>query len=346
MGRTCTERAGRGTRADRRRCCAATTAERASGGSADSTTRRAARPHRSPGGSSRCRLIEVRAERTEQFLGLLLQLVERQFDRGRLRPDQQQTARQRLLPIELAHDRAQSSAEAVARHRRTAAAADRVGHARRVRVRLRTPAAPEGRSSDPSPVTRQGAEGVTAVDPLDQAESRARPLARRFFKMLRPERVLMRARKPCFLARRWALGWYVRFIFVSSSAGGRSAGPSTIRVWTAVKARRMTLQGYGCSPARANQHETIDHQRSRCRVARRRRRPLRRRGTSTEAVTRRLHAIGPCWSARHPHEGPFWWGPESWYVATPASSNRCPQMWTTVWMPSTLAKWHGSGSGR
>jgi hypothetical protein len=37
--------------------------------------------------------------------------------------------------------------------------------------------------------------------------SRRRPLARRRFKMLRPARVLLRARKPCPRWRRMRLGW-------------------------------------------------------------------------------------------------------------------------------------------
>jgi hypothetical protein len=40
-----------------------------------------------------------------------------------------------------------------------------------------------------------------------QAESRARPLARRVERMLRPARVRMRNRKPCVLARRRLFGW-------------------------------------------------------------------------------------------------------------------------------------------
>jgi hypothetical protein len=69
-------------------------------------------------------------------------------------------------------------------------------------VRLRTPAAPKGRSSDSATVTRQCRKGVTTVNPLDQADRRARPLARRLLMTARPPRVRMRARNPCFLARR------------------------------------------------------------------------------------------------------------------------------------------------
>ena len=70
----------------------------------------------------------------------------------------------------------------------------------------------------PSRARRSNA--CTPADPLDQADSRARPLARRFLSTARPARVLMRARNPCFFARRWALGWNVRF---TTSSYGRPA---------------------------------------------------------------------------------------------------------------------------
>jgi hypothetical protein len=40
-----------------------------------------------------------------------------------------------------------------------------------------------------------------------QAESRFRPFARRRFRIARPARLDMRARKPCFRFRRRTLGW-------------------------------------------------------------------------------------------------------------------------------------------
>ena len=42
------------------------------------------------------------------------------------------------------------------------------------------------------------------------AESRARPLSRRLFKIKRPAFVRIRARKPCLRLRRRLFGWYVR----------------------------------------------------------------------------------------------------------------------------------------
>ena len=52
-----------------------------------------------------------------------------------------------------------------------------------------------------------------------QADSFARPRRRRLRMMERPPRVLMRARKPCFLARRRLLGWKVRFDTTDASRG-------------------------------------------------------------------------------------------------------------------------------
>ena len=60
---------------------------------------------------------------------------------------------------------------------------------------------PERLRADP-PSRGQQRELAAGSDAMDQAESRARPLARRDLRTARPARVLMRARKPCFFARR------------------------------------------------------------------------------------------------------------------------------------------------
>src|SRR5699024_2209385 len=79
-----------------------------------------------------------------------------------------------------------------------------------------------------------GTELVTGVQPVagpghdttarivsgpPQAESSARPLERRAFRMARPARVRMRARKPCFLALRRLFGWNVRLLMVLLDRG-------------------------------------------------------------------------------------------------------------------------------
>jgi hypothetical protein len=63
------------------------------------------------------------------------------------------------------------------------------------------------------PITPERVERRTIADPSDQADSRARPLWRLARMMAWPERVRMRSRKPCRLARLRLLGWYVRFTF-------------------------------------------------------------------------------------------------------------------------------------
>lgn len=66
-------------------------------------------------------------------------------------------------------------------------------------------------TTDPTTMTPQLLEGAAITDSPDQADRRRRPLRRRDRRTLRPARVDMRARKPCFLARRRLLGWNVRF---------------------------------------------------------------------------------------------------------------------------------------
>ncbi len=70
--------------------------------------------------------------------------------------------------------------------------------------------------SDCGFVVRSAGESVRLREHrVCQAESSVRPLARRAERMPRPARVRMRARKPCFLARRRLLGWKVRLLMVT-----------------------------------------------------------------------------------------------------------------------------------
>ena len=66
--------------------------------------------------------------------------------------------------------------------------------------------APQRSAAEPHTVTTEADEDVTISNRIDQADRRARPLARRALSTARPPRVLMRARKPCVLARRRAFG--------------------------------------------------------------------------------------------------------------------------------------------
>ena len=72
------------------------------------------------------------------------------------------------------------------------------------------------RAKSPLSVSRAvlASTGIFFGDPY--AERWTRPLARRAAKTARPARVAMRARKPCFLARRRVLGWKVRFVMWGS----------------------------------------------------------------------------------------------------------------------------------
>ena len=71
---------------------------------------------------------------------------------------------------------------------------------------------PQGTTAHRATVAAEEVEVVPSTQSANQADSRARPFWRRAEMMARPARVCIRFRKPCFLARRRVLGWYVRFI--------------------------------------------------------------------------------------------------------------------------------------
>jgi hypothetical protein len=76
-----------------------------------------------------------------------------------------------------------------------------------------------------------------------QADSRARPLRRRALRTPRPPAEAMRARNPCFLARRRLLGWNVRFIGTSEGeSAGVAHGPDRISDVPAVATRGGTAE--------------------------------------------------------------------------------------------------------
>ena len=83
--------------------------------------------------------------------------------------------------------------------------------------RIENVGAPQHSGPSAPPLGGDARKRAALSDAPDQAESLWRPLARRDFKMSRPARVLIRWRKPCFLARRRLLGWNVRFTQLSSS---------------------------------------------------------------------------------------------------------------------------------
>jgi hypothetical protein len=132
----------------------------------------------------------------------LTQLIERQCGRCMAAADQQQAGWQ----LERRQDRTQPTPQAIAGHRRTEGARQCERHQRGRCGRIGTPGTPESGAADPCALALQAQERVSAADPTDQADRRARPLARRLFSTARPARVDIRARKPCFFARRWLLG--------------------------------------------------------------------------------------------------------------------------------------------
>lgn len=139
------------------------------------------------------------------------QLVERQFDRRPVGPDDPSTRRH----VARLQQGAQTSPQTIALHGRADRAGDGEGHARLAQRGVVPVRAPQWIVADTDAVTSEIGELVTSAESADQADRRARPLARRERSTARPPRVLMRARKPCLRARRRLLGWNVRFTRIS-----------------------------------------------------------------------------------------------------------------------------------
>ena len=135
--------------------------------------------------------------------------------------------------------RPEAPAEPIPRHRITASLIDGVGDEG---TRQWFPGVtgvkthPDWPSSCSALWSSQVVEVLTAADTSDRltgqltyALIRWRPLRRRDFSTARPALVDIRARKPCFFARRRVLGWKVRFTCSAFHCGrwGRRMGPST-----------------------------------------------------------------------------------------------------------------------
>ena len=145
----------------------------------------------------------VRRDLREQCDQLHSQLIERQF--GHTRPGTDQIPTRRWFDPRR-QQRPEPATHPVAGHGRSDGATDGEGQARWFRSGVGQVGAPQRRRTDPGALTCEASERVALADPPDQADRRARPLARRAFKMARPERVLIRARKPCLRARRRVFG--------------------------------------------------------------------------------------------------------------------------------------------
>jgi hypothetical protein len=131
-----------------------------------------------------------------------LEFYERLFARGNPSADEVQPRRD----VALGQNRTEAPTEAISRHGGTDGATDGERHLRGNQVGIEDERTPQRIGPDPDSIAPEADEGVAFADPVDQAESRARPLARRDFSTARPARVLIRARKPCLRARRRLLG--------------------------------------------------------------------------------------------------------------------------------------------
>ena len=170
-----------------------------------------------PGASTHLPCGEGPSDRVERIHQHTTQLRERTAGGGRLRTHKQCASRK----VMLAEQRRQSTTEPVANH--STADVLRDGESD-FWSRCAVPDHDRQRpATHPNPVGGQPSEGAATpkrsrggshdVRPgaRPQAERRARPLARRAFSTARPPAVDMRARKPCFFARRRSFGWNVRF---------------------------------------------------------------------------------------------------------------------------------------
>jgi hypothetical protein len=114
------------------------------------------------------------------------------------------------LGLELTDRGAEPAAQAIALDGASDRTRHRERHARWL-IRVAPEQARAERAVSPSRYPGEIPESAMAANAPDQAESRARPRRRRVFSTLRPARVRIRRRNPCFLLRfRW-FGWKVRF---------------------------------------------------------------------------------------------------------------------------------------
>lgn len=128
-----------------------------------------------------------------------------------MHPDQIQTRGK--LRRSVGHDWAQPATDAVSNHSIPNSLADRIpniGSAFGVSGKWRVANPAPCAAAAPS-IRRKFSERRTGPKRRNQADSFARPRRRRFVSTRRPAFVDIRWRKPCFLERRRAFGWYVLF---------------------------------------------------------------------------------------------------------------------------------------
>ncbi len=138
----------------------------------------------------------------DQRSNALFELGECMFVHTSTRADQQQSGRD----VGIAQNRPQPTPKSIALHGGPSGATDGEGHLRWNHLGIGNERAPQRIDPHADAVSPKADECVALADPVDQADRRARPLARRDFSTARPARVLMRARNPCLRARRRLLG--------------------------------------------------------------------------------------------------------------------------------------------
>ena len=102
---------------------------------------------------------------------------------------------------QLPHEGPQTAAETVALHRPASPATDGVSHPDGALGLSGHEGYRDGSPPHPEAGAAKRGEGRPVGDGSDQADSRWRPLRRRADRMARPDRVDMRWRNPCLLAR-------------------------------------------------------------------------------------------------------------------------------------------------
>ena len=137
-----------------------------------------------------------------QLCQAALEFCERTFVGASAGADEQEPRRHLALP----KHRSKPSTQQIALDGRPGGATDGERHLRWNHLGIGNERAPERLDPHTDAVSPKADECVALADPVDQADRRARPLARRDFSTARPARVLMRARKPCLRARRRLLG--------------------------------------------------------------------------------------------------------------------------------------------
>jgi hypothetical protein len=146
-----------------------------------------------------------------------LDLGEGQLHQARICREQVGTVRERCgtLTVEFHERCSQPPAYPVADHGRADLAVDGIGHSCMSALRRGVDGPDEAQAHRPTGGTlppSEAGERRPVPDAVDQAERRARPWRRRARRTARPDRVAIRVRKPCFLARRRLLGWKVLFM--------------------------------------------------------------------------------------------------------------------------------------